>query len=38
MTGIMKKLRENPPKDFGGYKILCFSDYLISKRRDFRSG
>lgn len=38
MTGIMKKLRENPPKDFGGYKILCCSDYLISKRRDFRSG
>lgn len=38
MTGIMKKLRENPPKDFGGYKILGCSDYLISKRRDFRSG
>lgn len=38
MTGIMKRLRENPPKTFSGYKVLACADYLISKRKDFRTG
>lgn len=38
MTGIMKRLRENPPKAFSGYKVLACADYLISKRKDFRTG
>ena len=38
MAGIMKRLRENPPKSFSGYKVLACADYQISKRKDFRSG
>ena len=38
MIVIMKLLLYNPPNDVGCYLILCCSDYLISKRRDFRSG
>lgn len=37
MANIMQKLRENPPKMFGPYHVLCCADYQHSIRRDFRT-
>lgn len=31
MNSIMSSLRENPPKDFAGYKVEIVTDYLDSK-------
>lgn len=38
MQNIMKDIRENPPKEFGGYKVLSRADYQTSVRVDLESG
>ena len=38
MAGIMKQLRETPPQEFGGFRVLSRADYQSSKRVDLASG
>ena len=38
MTGIMQKLRDNPPADFAGYKVVKVSDYLLRTATDVATG
>ena len=38
MAGIMSGLRENPPAEIGGLKVVKFADYLSSISEDINSG
>ncbi len=38
IEAIMTSLRENPPKEFGKYKVLKFRDYKTGKILDLSSG
>lgn len=38
MAEIMTDYRENPPKEFNGYKVLSVADYKTSVKTDFETG
>ena len=38
MKNIMKNIRENPPKNFGGYNVVALADYQTSIRTDLLTG
>lgn len=38
MSAIMSELRENPPAEIGGLKVVKFADYLSSVSTDINSG
>ncbi len=38
MAGIMARLRENPPADFAGYKVVSVSDYKAGVKTDSATG
>ena len=38
MAEIMADYRENPPKEFNGYKVLSVADYKTSVKTDFETG
>ncbi len=38
MTGIMSRLRDNPPADFAGYKVVSVSDYKTGVKTDTATG
>ena len=38
MKNIMKNIRENPPKNFGGYDVVALADYQTSIRTDLLTG
>ena len=38
MKNIMNSLRENPPEDIGGYKIISIRDYETSKIKNLTDG
>ena len=38
MKNIMKNIRENPPKSFGGYDVVALADYQTSVRTDLLTG
>ena len=38
ITEIMNKLRENPPKSFGDFKVLKFRDYQMDRIVDMETG
>ncbi len=38
MSSIMNQLRENPPTEIGGLKVVKFADYLNSVSTDINSG
>ncbi len=38
MAGIMQKLRQDPPKEFAGYKVVAVSDYQARTRTDLTTG
>ncbi len=38
MADIMSSLRENPPKQIGGYGVLSISDYKTSETTNLKSG
>ena len=38
MAEIMSDYRENPPKEFNGYKVLSVADYKTSVKTDFATG
>lgn len=38
MAGIMQKLRQNPPKEFAGHKVLTVSDYQERTRTELATG
>lgn len=38
MAEIMTELRQNPPLEIGGLKVLAIADYKESKQRDLSSG
>lgn len=35
---LMQAYRKNPPKELGGYKVICVKDYLTSKEYYLESG
>ena len=38
MAGIMTKLRENPPAEFAGYKVVTVADYKARTKTDVATG
>ena len=38
MAGIMKNLRENPPAEFAGYKVVSVADYQARTKTDLATG
>ncbi len=38
IAALMDRLRKNPPKEFGGFKVLEFRDYKTGKTLDMASG
>lgn len=38
MTGIMQKLRAEPPKEFAGYKVLTVADYEAKTKIELSTG
>ena len=38
MKELLEKIRTNPPKELGGYKVVCTRDYLTSKVVDVKTG
>ncbi|GAB5399864.1 MAG: phospho-sugar mutase [Aureisphaera sp.] len=38
IANTLKNLRENPPSEIGGEKVICFEDYQRSIRRDLAHG
>ena len=38
MAGIMQKLRQEPPTEFAGYKVVTVSDYQTGTRTDLATG
>ena len=38
IQAIMNRLRENPPKNFGDFKVMAVRDYKLSKRQDLVTG
>ena len=38
MKSIMDKLRNNPPMELGGLKVLEFRDYQTGEIKDFKNG
>ncbi len=38
IQAIMNRLRENPPKNFGDFKVMAVRDYKTSKRQDLVTG
>ena len=37
IKSIMEKLRNNPPMELAGLKVLAFRDYLVNTSKDFRT-
>lgn len=37
IKSIMEKLRNNPPMELAGLKVLAFRDYLVNNSKDFRT-